>query len=113
MPLEEMHRHYQDAAIFCLPSRREPFGVAYVEAMHHGLPVIGTRIGAVPELVEDGVVGYVVEPGDVDALAAAIRRATTDDALRGSLIERGRVRAESFSWDDTADAMVRLYRSLC
>jgi glycosyltransferase involved in cell wall biosynthesis len=49
-PVGEVHRHYERADVFCLPTRREPFGVAFVEALHHGLPIVATRIGAVPDL---------------------------------------------------------------
>lgn len=105
-PVEEIHRHYARAAIFCLPSRREPFGVAYVEALHHGLPVVGTRIGAVPELVEEGVEGHLVEVGDVDALADRLERLVADAGLRDEMGRRARIRArERYTWEAVAGRM--------
>ena len=71
---DELSRHYAEASIFCLPTKREPFGIAFVEAMMHRLPIVGTRIGAVPDMVEDGVNGYLVEPGQSDTLAKALCR---------------------------------------
>jgi glycosyltransferase involved in cell wall biosynthesis len=106
-PVEAVHTHYAAASIFCLPSHREPFGVAYVEALHHGLPVVGTRIGAVPELVEDGAVGFLVEVGDVDALADRLERLVGDAVLRRRMGERARARArERHTWAAVAARMV-------
>jgi glycosyltransferase involved in cell wall biosynthesis len=70
----ELSRYYSEASVFCLPTKREPFGIAFVEAMMHRLPVVGTRIGAVPDMVEDGVNGFLVEPGQSDTLAQALCR---------------------------------------
>jgi glycosyltransferase involved in cell wall biosynthesis len=69
---DKLSRCYAEASIFCLPTRREPFGIAFVEAMMHRLPIVGTRVGAVPDMVEDGVNGYMVEPGKPDILAKAL-----------------------------------------
>jgi glycosyltransferase involved in cell wall biosynthesis len=111
-PLDQIHTHYARAAIFCLPSRREPFGVAYVEAMHHGLPVVGTRIGAVPELVEEGVDGFLVDVGDVDALSDRLARLVADRALRGRMGESARLRArERHTWEAVAARIAAAIRA--
>jgi glycosyltransferase involved in cell wall biosynthesis len=111
-PVDEVHTHYEAASIFCLPSRREPFGVAYLEALHHGLPVVGTRIGAVPELVEEGVDGFLVQVGDTDALAASLSKLVADPELRRSMGERARRRArESWTWEAVAKRMASSIRS--
>ena len=72
LPLEQLSRHYANAAVFCLPTRLEPFGIAFLEAMAHRLPVIGARIGAIPDMVIHGVNGYLVEPGDPQQLAKVL-----------------------------------------
>lgn len=111
-PVDAVHAHYAEASIFCLPSRREPFGVAYVEALHHGLPVVGTRIGAVPELVEEGVTGFLVDVGDVDALAERLERLVADGELRRSMGRRARARArERYTWESVAARMADSIRA--
>jgi glycosyltransferase involved in cell wall biosynthesis len=68
----ELSRHYTEASVFCLPTKREPFGIAFVEAMMHRLPIVATRVGAVPDMVENGVNGFLVEPGKAEPLAQAL-----------------------------------------
>ncbi|HMK43914.1 MAG TPA: glycosyltransferase family 4 protein [Dissulfurispiraceae bacterium] len=62
-------REYAAASLFVLPSLYEPFGISFAEAMAHCLPCIGTNICAMPEIVDQGINGYVVPPGDADALS--------------------------------------------
>lgn len=64
---------YRDAAVFCMPSHFEAFGISTLEAMFIGLPVIGTQVGGFLDLVEDSVTGYLVPCGDVEELAERIR----------------------------------------
>jgi glycosyltransferase involved in cell wall biosynthesis len=64
--------HYARAGVFCLPTLLEPFGVVFVEALTAGLPIVATDVGAVPDIVEDGVNGRIVPPGDASALASAL-----------------------------------------
>jgi glycosyltransferase involved in cell wall biosynthesis len=72
LPLEQVGHHYAQASVFCLPTRLEPFGIAFLEAMNYGLPIVATAVGAVPDMVEPGVNGRLVAPGDADALAAEL-----------------------------------------
>src|SRR5439155_9534492 len=60
--------------VLVAPSHQEPFGTVLAEAMAVGTPVVATRVGGLAEVVEDGVTGRLVEPGDPDALAAAVLR---------------------------------------
>ncbi len=83
---------YSQADIFVLPTLREAFGIAYIEAMAAGLPVIGSRISAVPEIVTENA-GFLVEPNDPHALADRIEQLLDDPQLRRRLGDNGRARA--------------------
>ncbi|WP_432573420.1 glycosyltransferase, partial [Kineococcus sp. SYSU DK005] len=74
----------------------EPFGQVVVEALAAGVPVVATRAGGPTEILTDGVDGLLVEPGDVDALADALRRLASSPELRARLAAEGRRRAEAF-----------------
>lgn len=77
------------ATMLAMPSRTEGYGLVFLEAMVVGTPVIGGRAGGTQELIDDGVNGLLVEPGDAAALADAIRRLDTDDSLRARLAAAG------------------------
>lgn len=72
LPLEELQPYYQSASIFCLPTKLEPFGVVFVEAMANRLPIVATKVGAIPDFVIHGKNGMLVSPGDVPELAQAL-----------------------------------------
>lgn len=72
----------QSASIFILPSYNEGLPMAILEAMAWGLPVISTPVGGIPEIVDSGETGYLVNPGDLRGLAAAMQSLIEDDALR-------------------------------
>ena len=84
---EQVRATLAEARAFALPSVRLPSGrmegipVALMEAMASGVPVVATRLSGIPELVEDGVTGLLVEPHDPEGLAAALERLLADDAL--------------------------------
>lgn len=80
--VDELGAYYQAATIFCMPSRNEPFGVVFVEAMAHALPVVAARIGALPDLVTDDRNGYLVPADDVGALTQALEKLMESKARR-------------------------------
>ncbi|MGN7979843.1 glycosyltransferase family 4 protein [Burkholderia sp. 22313] len=86
-------RFYREATLFCLPSRFESFGIAALEAMFYGVPVVATRVGGLGELVDDGVTGYLVELDDAAALARVIHDIAHDPALRERMGQAARERA--------------------
>ena len=98
----ELQQHYIAADLFVLASRHEGYGMAYAEAIAHGLPVIGTTAGAIPEAVPEGA-GVLVPPEDVPALAAALRRLLSDSAARYGLAQVARQAAPRLPrWRDSA-----------
>jgi glycosyltransferase involved in cell wall biosynthesis len=100
LPPEEVAAHYERATLFCLPTHLEPFGIAFLEAMQARLPVIGTRIGAIPDFIQDGSNGYLVEPGDVQGLAEALLKLLDDPARCREFGEQGFALAqERYTWE--------------
>jgi glycosyltransferase involved in cell wall biosynthesis len=93
-----------------LSSSWENFPHVLVEALAAGTPAIATRVGGVPEIVEDGVNGLLVPPGDPEALAAAIRRFFEDADLRGRLRTNAAPSAERFAPDAVFDELARTLR---
>ena len=99
----ELVRHYNRAEMLVCPSLYEGFGLPAGEAMACGLPVASTTGGALPEVVEDGVTGILVPPGDAPALAEAIQTLMGDPDLRRRMGQAGRERVlERFSWRKAA-----------
>jgi N-acetyl-alpha-D-glucosaminyl L-malate synthase BshA len=75
--------------LFILPSAQESFGLAALEAMACDVPVVASRVGGLPEVVEDGVSGYLLEPHDVEGMAKAAVALLTDDALHAQFAKAG------------------------
>ncbi len=110
IPNAELGPYYERAAVVCCPSLREGFGVACLEAMAHGRPVVAGAVGGLLDLVEDGVTGLLVPPGDAAALRAALERLLGDPELRARMGAAARERArERFSWDAATAGVVAAY----
>jgi glycosyltransferase involved in cell wall biosynthesis len=99
VPHDEMGAFFEKAKVVCMPSRSETFGIVLLEAGVFHRPVVATRIGGIPEVIEDGENGLLVEPDDVSALTEALRRVLDDPTLAARLADRlsRRVDAE-FTW---------------
>lgn len=90
VPPSEVSRYYARAQLLVMPSRYpEPFGLAGLEGLAAGLPVVAFDVGAVSEWLDDGRDGLLVPPGDVEALAAAITRLADDPELARVMGDRG------------------------
>ncbi len=94
------------------PSRTEGLSNAILEQLAHGLPVIACEVGGNPTLIEHGVNGLLVPPGDAIALAAAIETLASDPALRVRMGAAARATAERYSWDACTEAHLDLYGRL-
>jgi glycosyltransferase involved in cell wall biosynthesis len=104
---------YRAAALFVMPSYYETFGISCLEAMAFGLPIVATTAGGLPEVVEDGVTGLLVPPGDSHALAAAIVRLLGDADLRHRMGQAGRERVlREFTVDRVVERTVTVYRDV-
>ncbi len=96
-----------EADVFCLPTLAEPFGVAFIEAMHAGLPIVGTRLGAIPDFVVPDVTGRLVTPGDVDDLERALSAMIADPTGTLEMGRRARLLArERYDWGVVMPALM-------
>ena len=93
---------YRRAAVFCLPSRQEGFGIVFLEAMAHAKPIVAARAAAVPETVSDGEVGILAEPDGPDTFARALATLLADRDLRQRMGEAARRRVEDYRADRVA-----------
>jgi len=100
-PQERLPELYARADICVVPSLwREPFGIAAVEAMAAGKPVVASRVGGLADIVEDGVTGFLVEPGNANQLAQRIETLINDPMLRKKMGHAGtKVAEEQYAWD--------------
>jgi glycosyltransferase involved in cell wall biosynthesis len=104
---------YGELDVVVLTSRNEGTPVALIEAMAAGRPVVATRVGGVPDVVDDGVTGVLVPPGSADDVAGAVQALLRDAAAARAMGERARASVlERFSADRLVDDVDRLYREL-
>jgi glycosyltransferase involved in cell wall biosynthesis len=104
---------FRAATIFCMPSHYEAFGIATLEAMFAGLPVVGTCVGGFFDLVEDGRSGLLVEPSNPSSLARALLTLIDDASLIERMGRRGRERAfQMYSCSAITEGYVEMYRRI-
>ena len=112
-PHQTLPELYAKAEVYALPTLTEAFGITFCEAMSSGLPVIATTVGSLPEIVREGVDGWLVTPGDSNAVYHALLRAwqaRSNLAVMG-VTARKHVQ-DNFSWDAAARQYERLYCKL-
>jgi glycosyltransferase involved in cell wall biosynthesis len=103
---EDLADLYRSATVFVLPSLLEPWGFVFHEAMGQGLPCVATRAFAMPEIVDDGVTGLLVAPGDEAQLATALADLLGDRARAWRMGEEGRRRVTAnHTWNHVVDRM--------
>ena len=100
IPLSDVKKYYLRASIFCLPTKLEPFGIAFIEAFSHKLPIVATPIGAIPDFIISGKNGYLVEPGASVELATALIQLLDDPIKCRQFGEQGyKLVQENYTWD--------------
>jgi glycosyltransferase involved in cell wall biosynthesis len=110
IPDDELSEVYDNSDIFAMTSVNhgysvEGFGLVYLEAAAHGLPIVAHKVGGVPEAVRDGETGLLVPPHRPDELADAFARLIVDDTLRRRLGEAGRAWARRNCWQESASTL--------
>lgn len=99
------------ATVFVLNTTFESFPHQILEAMHVGVPVVASRIGGIPELIDDGKEGILVQPNDKDQMAAAITRLVRDRDVRQAIIVNARAKAKQFSIDRMVEGTMEVCRT--
>ena len=108
---EDIVEVMQSLDIFLITSVTEGLGTIVLEAFAAGVPVVATRAGGIPEMVEDGVTGLLAPIGDADALAAATMRILNDPELGKQLANNASQRVQEFSYQATAEKTLMIYRT--
>ena len=112
-PQSQIRDYLSVADLFLLPSQSESFGLSALEAMACEVPVIATRVGGVPEVIEEDGCGYLFDVGDVDRMAEAAIQVLSDDSLRERLGRRGReIAVTRFTTEQIIPQYEELYRSV-
>lgn len=104
---------YRDARMTVLPSEYEAFGLVLLESLAQGTPVVASRVGGIPEFVEEGRAGLLARPGDAPAFAEAIRKLWEDGPLARSIGAYGRDHVvPRYTWDRLVDQLMPLYEEV-
>lgn len=104
--LQEVHQYYLQASLFCLPTRREPFGIVFLEAYAHKLAVVSSDLGALPDIVEEGESGFLVKVNDIELLAKRLITLLGDPNKCQAFGQKGyQSFIENYTWEKTTDIM--------
>ncbi|MEM2338355.1 MAG: glycosyltransferase family 4 protein [Candidatus Bathyarchaeia archaeon] len=110
---QDLPKYYLACDIFVLHSLYEQFGIVLVEAMACGKPVISTTVGAIPEIVDNEKIGFLVEPKNPKQLADAILKLANDEKLRKKFGEEGKKKAkENYDWNIIVEKYLKVYKQL-
>ena len=111
VPHDDLGPYYERAAVVCVPSRREGYGIVAREAMAYGRPVVTTGVGGLADAIDDGISGLVVPARDATALREALERLLADPALRERLGSAAREKARAaYAWPTATAATIAAYR---
>ena len=110
---EQKEKLFKRAGVYCLPSKNEGMPMSVLEAMAHGIPTIATSVGGVPQVIENGVNGYLMDVDDEKTLSKLLCMLIDDSSLRAEIGMAGRTRiTRDFNIDSVIDCFYALYRGL-
>ena len=109
---ETLSKAYASSDIFVFPSSLETFGLVVVEAMAAGLPVVASRVGGIPDVVEEGYNGYTFNVGDTQAIIEAVESISVTKERMKQMGRNGRVFAETQTWGHMMDEVIDHYQRL-
>ena len=107
VPADQVDSYYDRASVFCMPTRREAYGIVFLEALAHALPVVATKLEPIRELVSEGETGYLVDVGDIDALTSRLTALLDDPEMCYRFGAAARQAGQSYTWNGTARAILR------
>jgi len=109
IPNEKIPSYLTLADCFVLPSLREGFGIVVLEAQAAGVPVIGTKVGGILDLIEDGKTGILVRSGSSEDISQAISRVYANLDFSRSLVQNAKIELEKYSWQNIAEKVYETY----
>ncbi|MCU0679662.1 MAG: glycosyltransferase family 4 protein [Planctomycetes bacterium] len=113
IPHKEFMAELAKSEVFILPSLAEGLGIVYIEAQASGVPVIGTRVGGIPEVIQDGENGLLVEPKNSQQIVAAVTRLLRDKDLAEKLRARALETVKKYDWRNIIHEISVLYNDVC
>ena len=108
---EKLFAAYKSAKLFVLHSQEESQGIVFAEAMAAGVPVIATKVGGIPDVVESGKSGFLCDFGDTLTMAEMAERLLTDRQLWLSFSQYAKSAAQKYDWDRIAGQIIQLYKA--
>lgn len=111
-PQTQVYKYMRSHDIFCVPSYTEAFGVANIEALAHGISVISSRVGGIPEVLDNGNNGWLIDSGNVDMLSNAVRECIQHPEIRLQKAQNGRNFIQKFSKDEMLRKFVEMLESV-
>jgi len=110
IPHNEVPSYLWRASLFVRPSRSEGMGNVFLEALAAGLPIIGTRVGGIPDIIQDGETGLLADVDDAEDLASKIRELLTNAGLSHKIVSKGiRMIQDRFTWDGIAESYQMIF----
>ncbi len=110
VPHERVQDYMNLAEVFVLPSLSEGFPVTILEAMACGLPIVATRVGGVPDIIEDGANGYLINTKNPEQIAEALLKLLQDEQLREDISGNNREEVRRYRWDSVAATLEGIYQ---
>lgn len=110
VPHERIQDYMDQAEVFVLPSLSEGFPVTILEAMACGLPVVATCVGGIPDIIEDGTNGYLVDAMNQEQIAEALLTLLRNEQLRNNISDSNRETAEKYRWDTVITTLEGIYQ---
>jgi len=110
IPNEQLPEYLPAADCFCLPSLREGFGIAILEAQAAGIPVVGTRVGGILDLVENEKTGILVEPKNSEAITNAVMKISSQPELARQMVQSAKDNLIKYNWNNITQQVFNVYQ---